>query len=279
MAGLASQPGQSPDEGEEFTQLSLWPPQDSSDPDQLSLADSTEVRYAAPVKALPSGEESPRQRLREVGPRGLSIAELLTLIVGSENVALARSVIAACQESREDFIAHLRHTSVEELVALRGIGEARAAAIVAAIELGKRVYQPRPQPGTVVDDPKVAAGALSQELMSESQERFAILFLDVRHRILSSQVLTIGSATETIANPREIFGEATRRRAVKIIVAHNHPSGSLEPSPEDIALTKQLLQSGKVLALPVLDHLILANGSYRSLRETTSLWSEVSQDD
>jgi DNA repair protein RadC len=114
--------------------------------------------------------------------------------------------------------------------------------------------------------------------MWQAQERFAVLLLDVKHRILASQVVTIGTATETLAHPREIFRECIRQGATRLIVAHNHPSGSLEPSPEDIQLTRQLLKAAQILGLPLLDHLILGNGDFVSLRDQTSLWQELPQE-
>ncbi len=101
--------------------------------------------------------------------------------------------------------------------------------------------------------------------------------LDSKNRIMAQRIVTIGTATETIAHPRDIFREVLRSGAVKVIVAHNHPSGSVDPSPEDIALTRQLLQASQFLSIPLLDHLILGNGNYNSLRETTALWAEFAE--
>jgi DNA repair protein RadC len=115
-----------------------------------------------------------------------------------------------------------------------------------------------------VDDPAVAAAALSHELMWQTQERFAILLLDVKHRLIGTQIITIGTATETLAHPRDIFREVLRQGATRAIVAHNHPSGNVEPSPEDISLTRQLLAGAHFLSLPILDHLILGNGNFAS---------------
>ena len=105
-----------------------------------------------------------------------------------------------------------------------------------------------------------------------------MVLLDIRHRLLGTKVITIGTATETLAHPREIFKEVIRNGAVRCIVAHNHPSGNLDPSPEDLSLTRQLLQGAQILAIPVLDHLIIGNGDYRSLRQSTQLWQETPQD-
>jgi DNA repair protein RadC len=173
----------------------------------------------------------------------------------------------------------LREVSIPELTAISGVGEAKAATILAAIELGKRVFQSRPAEHTIVDDPSIAAAALSQDLMWQPQERFAILMLDVKHRLLGTQVITIGTATETLAHPRDIFRAVLKQGATRVIVAHNHPSGNVEPSNEDIILTRQLLSGADFLGIPLLDHLILGNGNFLSLRQTTSLWNECPQDE
>lgn len=110
-------------------------------------------------------------------------------------------------------------------------------------------------------------------------ERFAVLLLDVKNRLLGTQVITIGTATETLAPPREIFREVIRQGATRVIVAHNHPSGNVEPSQEDIELTRQLLIGGQFLGIPVLDHLILGDGNHQSLREITTLWEDCPQGD
>jgi DNA repair protein RadC len=159
------------------------------------------------------------------------------------------------------------------------VGPAKATTILAGIELGKRVFQTRLAERSLIDSPASAAAALSHELMWQSQERFAVILLDVKHRLVGTQVITIGTATETLAHPREIFREVIRQGATRLIVAHNHPSGSVEPSPEDIALTRQLLSAAQVLGIPLLDHLILGNGDHRSLRQTTNLWEELPQGD
>jgi DNA repair protein radc len=119
--------------------------------------------------------------------------------------------------------------------------------------------------------------ALSGDLMWESQEHFAVLHLDVKHRLLSQQIVTRGTATETLSHPRETFRSAIKQGASRILVAHNHPSGCLDPSPEDLALTRQLLQAGQLLQIPVLDHLILGGGQFLSLRQRTNLWQEFPQ--
>ena len=115
--------------------------------------------------------------------------------------------------------------------------------------------------------------------MWQSAERFAVLLLDVKNQLLGLKVITIGTATETIAHPRDIFREIIRHGATRAIIAHNHPTGNVEPSKEDINLTEQILQGGQMLSLPIVDHLILGNGKYQSLRKMTKIWEEFPQGD
>jgi DNA repair protein RadC len=268
---------------EEWAQMGLWP-EESPHVSDLYYA-ASDIEHLRPTKRILSTctDNRPRDRLRAHGPRSLETEELLSLLLGtanypSQHLALdpVQSIIQAIGANGYDILRHLRHTTMEELQTLPGIGPARAAAIIAAIELGKRALIEIPPERTCIDDPAVAAELFSHDLMWEQQERFALLMLNIRNHFIGKRVVSIGTQTETLANPREIFGEALRCRAVRIIVAHNHPSGSVEPSPEDIALTRQLIEGGKLLDLPVLDHLILGDGKFRSLRQTTSLWQECS---
>ena len=137
----------------------------------------------------------------------------------------------------------------------------------------------RPPDKAIIDSPETAVAALSNELMWSGQERFAILLLDVKNRLLGTQLITIGTATETLAPPREIFREVLKQGATKTIVAHNHPSGSTQASQADLELTRQLLSGAKLLGIPLLDHVILAGGSWSSIRQTTDLWHECPQED
>ncbi|MGV0027711.1 RadC family protein [Phormidesmis priestleyi] len=243
------------------------------------------MTYNLRIADLPQSER-PRERLMAHGSKSLSTAELIAILLGTGQgagklsaVGLGQYILQQLGQHQRDPLGVLREVSIQELTQIPGIGPAKATTILAAIELGKRVYQSRPADKTVVDDPSVAAAALSHDLMWQSQERFAIVLLDVKHRLIGTQIITIGTATETLAHPRDIFREVIRQGATRAIIAHNHPSGNLEPSPEDISLTRQLLSGAQLLGLPVLDHLILGNGDYLSLRQTTSLWNELPQGD
>jgi DNA repair protein RadC len=227
--------------------------------------------------------ERPRERLLAYGAGSLASAELLAILLGTGQgagklsaIGLAQLILRHLSENQNlaDPIASLQNVTHQQLMQIHGVGEAKASTILAAVEIGKRVFLARPPDRAVVHSPQVAVSALSQDLMYQQQERFALLLLDSQHRILSKKILTIGTATETIAHPRDIFGEVLRGGAVKCMVAHNHPSGNVQPSQADLTLTEQLLAGSKILDIPLLDHLILGNGNFCSLRETTNLWND-----
>lgn len=243
------------------------------------------MTYCLRVADIPASER-PRERLIAQGAKYLSTAELVAILLGTGQgagklsaVGLGQYILQELSRHQRDPLTVLRDISVQELIQISGVGPAKATTILSAIELGKRVFQSRPVDRTVIDDPSVAAAALSGELMWQAQERFAILLLDVKHRLMGTQIITIGTATETLASPRDIFREVLRQGATRVIVAHNHPSGSLEPSPEDIHLTRQLLEGAQLLGVPLLDHLILGHDEFKSLRQTTTLWNECPQGD
>jgi DNA repair protein RadC len=220
------------------------------------------------------------------GSKTLATAELIAILLGTGQgagklsaIGLGQYILHELAKHDRDPLAVLRDVNPAELMQIPGIGPAKATTILAAIELGKRVFQSRPGDRTPIDSPAAAAAALSQDLMWQQQERFAVVLLDVKNCLLGTQVITIGTATETLAPPREIFREVIRQGATRVIVAHNHPSGSVEPSQEDINLTRQLLAGAQFLGIPLLDHLILGNGNYQSLREITTLWEEYPQGD
>ncbi|NJM57241.1 MAG: DNA repair protein RadC [Synechococcales cyanobacterium RU_4_20] len=241
------------------------------------------MTYSLRVADLPASER-PRERLVAEGKSHLSTAELLAILLGTGQgpgklsaVGLGDYILHRLGQNQRDPMAVLRDVSVAELTAIHGVGLAKASSILAAIELGKRVFQALPPERLPLESPEAAVAYLTPELMWEAQEHFAVLMLDIKNRPMATRVITIGTATETLAHPREIFREVIRTGSTRVIVAHNHPSGSVAPSPEDLALTRQLLQGAQVLGLPLLDHLILGGGQFTSLRQTTAIWDEYPQ--
>ena len=240
------------------------------------------MTYSLRIADLPVTER-PRERLLANGVKSLTTAELIAILLSTGQgkgklsaIGLGQHLLQQLSQNRRDSLDVLRNVKPQELMKIPGVGPAKAATIVAAVELGKRTFQFRPQEKAIIDNPAAAAAVLSQDLMWQNQERFAVLMLDVKNGLIGSQVITIGTATETLVHPREIFRESIRQGACKLIVGHNHPSGSLEPSEADIELTKQLLQGADYLDIPILDHLILGNGTHQSIRQLklADLWDE-----
>ncbi len=243
------------------------------------------MTYSLRIADLPS-QERPRERLLSLGAKNLTLAELLAILLGTGQgkgklsaVGLGQYILQQLGQHQRDPLDILRDISPHELMAMPGIGPAKATTILAAVELGKRVFQMSPLEKTVIESPQIAAAVLSNELMWQNNERFAVLLLDVKNRLLGTKIITIGTATETLIHPREVFRETIKQGASKLIVAHNHPSGGLEPSQEDLNSTEQLLKGGQYLGIPLLDHLILGNGNHQSIRQVTNLWDLFPQGD
>jgi len=238
------------------------------------------MAYSLRIVDLPASER-PRERLLAIGAKNLTAAELLAILLSTGQgkgklsaLGLGQHLLQQLSQHKRDPVDTLRDVSPQELMQISGIGPAKAATILAAIELGKRTFQFRPNQRATIDNPTAAAAALSQDLMWHNQERFAVLMLDSQNGLIGTQVITIGIAEQTIIHPREIFRESIKQGANKLIVAHNHPSGILEPSAEDLELTEQLLLGAEYLNIPILDHLILGNGNYQSIRQITHFWND-----
>ena len=149
----------------------------------------------------------------------------------------------------------------------------RLEKLQAAQELGRQLYVEETPLGEALDTPDKAV-AVFNCIAWEPTEKFAIACLDIKHRLLCCRILSSGTATQTIVHPREIFSVVMQAGGTRCVIAHNHPSGSTEPSQDDIELTRQLLDAAKVMDIPILDHLVVSHGDYMSLRATTGLWTD-----
>lgn len=244
------------------------------------------MTYSLRIADLPISER-PRERLMALGAKHLTTAELIAILLGTGQgkgklsaVGLGQYILQQLSQDQRDPMEVLRDIKHQELINIHGVGPAKATTILAAVELGKRAFLSRPSERTVIDNPTVAAAALSHDLMWQTQERLALLLLDAKNQLLGTKVMTIGTATETLAHPGEIFREVLRQGATRVIVAHNHPTGHVEPSEEDIALTEQLLKGAQLLSISLVDHLILGDGNYQSLRLIKQiLWDTYPQGD
>lgn len=218
------------------------------------------------IKDVPK-EDRPRERLLKYGAGHLSNQELLAILLGSGTKE--ESVITLSNRVLMHFegLKLLSDAIIEELMAIKGIGVAKGVLLLAAIELGKRMNQYRPDDKYVIRSPDDGADYIMEEMRSLKQEHFVTLFLNTKNQVIHRQTIFIGSLNASIVHPREVFREAVKRSAASIIVAHNHPSGDPSPSQEDIHVTKRLVESGKMIGIELLDHLIIGDRKFISLKE------------
>ncbi|HOU40481.1 MAG TPA: DNA repair protein RadC [Promineifilum sp.] len=211
--------------------------------------------------------DRPRERLIQIGAEALSTAELLAIVLRSglqgENVLrLAERLLI-----QFDHLPGLARASVTELTAANGIGPAKAAEIKAALEIGRRLVASSPEERPRVTTPDDAFHLLKSEMMFQEQEHLRLILLDTRNCVLRTPTLYVGSLNTSVVRVGELFRAAIRENAAALIITHNHPSGDPAPSPEDIAVTRQIVQAGKLLDVAVLDHIIIGHGRFVSLKQ------------
>lgn len=211
--------------------------------------------------------DRPRERLIRQGAASLSNQELIAILLRTGTKEASVLVLANRILSSFDKIQDLKDATIEEMTEVKGVGQAKAVQLLAAVEIGKRLYRKHSEGRYVIRSPEDAAAYLMTDMASLNQEHFVALFLNVKNEVLHKQTVFIGSLNSSIVHPREIFREAVKRSAASIIVAHNHPSGNPSPSPEDIEVTKRLLEAGSIMGIDVLDHVIIGDHSFISLKE------------
>lgn len=218
------------------------------------------------IKDVPK-EDRPRERLLKLGPAHLSNQEILSVLIGTGT--REESVMSVANRLLMHFegLDLLRNATIEELTAIKGIGTAKGVLILSAIELGKRMNEYKPNERYVIRSPEDGADYIMEEMRRLTQEHFVALFLNTKNQIIHRQTIFIGSLNASIVHPREVFREAVKRSAASIIVAHNHPSGDPAPSKEDINVTRRLVDSGKMIGIELLDHLIIGDRKFVSLKE------------
>jgi DNA repair protein RadC len=221
----------------------------------------------AMIRTAKDGFDSSPHSCLERGPSLASTAELVSCICRL-STAEAEAFLSEQVGPVIRVAAGLRNLNRDE-VASR-LSPARAAALLAAVELGRRAFGPVLLTD-LIDGPESAAAQFADIAYSDV-EQFAVLLLDIKNRLIAKQTISTGTLDETIAVPRDVFRLAVKMNAANIIVGHNHPSGESLPSPEDLSLTKGLIKAGETLGIPVLDHLIVSEGNFTSLRRTTELW-------
>jgi len=221
--------------------------------------------YRLTVKEMPE-DIRPRERLLQKGPAALSSGELLAILLRIGNrketaIDIANKILHHCNG-----LKGLANISVEELSSFQGVGLAKVAQIKAAIELGHRIYK---EVGVV--KPKITSPLDVVDLVMEMQfldkEHFKVITLSTKNHVIGIEEVSIGSLNSSIVHPREVFKRAVEKSAASVILIHNHPSGDPEPSKEDIQVTNRLVKAGEILGIEVLDHIIIGEGRYKSLKE------------
>ena len=228
--------------------------------------DEAQAEYRPMIRDLPV-DERPRERLAHAGEGALSMAELLAIILGTGVGGESALALATRLISRYGGLPGLARASFTELRAEKGLGPAKTAQLKAALELGRRMLMIAPEDRFVVRSPADVAQLLMAEMSHLEQEHFRVLYLDTRNRLLGSETVYVGSLNASHIRVSEVFREAVKRNCASIIVVHNHPSGDPTPSPEDVEVTRQLVAAGNLLDIEVLDHLIIGQQRFVSLRE------------
>ena len=211
--------------------------------------------------------DRPREKLQRLGAAALGDNELLAIVLGhGRSRASALDMANAVLEAADG--AHgLVRTRYDDLCAIPGIGQARAAQILAAVELGRRTLTRPLRERVQIVNARSAAEFLLPQYGSRSVEQFGIVLLDTKHRVIRTLVLSVGTVDASIVHPREVFGAASAAGAAALVLFHNHPSGDPRPSPDDVELTRRLAAAGVLMGIDVIDHVILADVRYYSFKE------------
>ncbi|NIW44046.1 MAG: DNA repair protein RadC [candidate division Zixibacteria bacterium] len=211
--------------------------------------------------------ERPRERLARLGPQALTNAELIAILirVGIEG----ENAVQVGQRLLNNFggIRGLHRASFSEVLQQRGVGKAKVATIKAAIELGRRLTLEAPEERPAINSPEDAVALVQYEMQALEKEHLRVILLDTRNHVMEINEVYRGSLNASVVRVGEVFTPAVRRNAASILVIHNHPSGDPSPSPEDISITRTLVEAGKLLEISVLDHIIIGQGKWVSLKE------------
>ena len=223
---------------------------------------------AAMVRDLPE-DERPREKLLASGAASLSDVELLAILLrtGTRTQSVLHVAEEVLANYRDRGLVSVVHMAPAELAEVKGIGQAKAATILAAVELGRRLASKAAEKFETIHGPEDVAAYAMPHFRYELREHFAVMLLDTKNHVLGMPTVSVGSLSASIVHPREVFRVAIQQAAASIILLHNHPSGDPSPSQEDIAVTEQLIKVGKIMDLPVLDHIIIGDNNFISLKE------------
>ncbi len=229
------------------------------------MADEQRDGYQARIRDLPATDR-PRERLRDAGPSALSNQELLAILLRTGSAKESALAQANRLLGRFRGLVGLARAGFAELCSERGLGEAKAAQVQAALELGKRLAAAQPEERAVIRSPEDVSNLMQGELGLLDQEHLRVLLINTRNQVLGMHEVYRGSVHTAVVRIGELFREALRQNAPCIILVHNHPSGDPAPSSEDISMTKQAIAAGELLDVEVLDHVIIAHARFASLK-------------
>ncbi len=220
------------------------------------------------VRDLPT-DERPREKLIKYGAGILSDAELLAILLRTGT--RSQSVIHLAEEILSRFkgkgITAITNMMPQEIAEVKGIGLVKAATVLAAVELGRRVATKAALQYDTINSPADAAAILMPQLRYEMREHFIVLLMDMKNHVIAMPTISIGGLSASLVHPREVFREAVRHSAATVILAHNHPSGDPAPSMEDRNVTNQMVKAGDVMGIPVVDHIIIGDNKFISFKE------------
>ena len=227
---------------------------------------SANSEYNVRIREIPSSER-PRERLRDLGAAALSTAELLAIILRTGSARQSVLNLASSLLARHGGLGGLARLSFADLVRERGVGEAKAAEMQATFQLALRLNALQPEERPFVRSPEDVNALLGGEMALLDQERLRVLLLNTRNQVLAVNEVYKGSVSTALVRTAELFREAVRQNAPSIILVHNHPSGDPSPSPDDVVMTKQAIEAGTVLGIELLDHVIIGDRRYASLKQ------------
>lgn len=230
-----------------------------------------ESGQALRLREVPESER-PRERMLRIGSAGMSNAELLAIILRTGTMRESAVTLSQRLLRETGGLRGLADLGVEQLCEQRGIGPAKALQLLSALELGRRMARTELEDKPVIRSPQDVSTLVMEDLRYLQQEHFVALFLNTKNRVIGRETLSVGSLNAAIVHPREVFRAAVKRSAASIICVHNHPSGDPAPSPEDIQLTNRLSEAGHIIGIEVLDHVIIGDRRFVSLKERGDMW-------
>lgn len=218
------------------------------------------------IKDIPEADR-PRERLIRYGSEALSNSELLAIILRTGTKSETAIDMANRLISSKEGLKFLSNCTIQELSQIKGIGNAKASQIKAAVELGKRIKNYRTDNRIKINCPEDIADLVMEDMRYLKKEYLRVIFLNTKNIVIDVKDLSIGSLNASVVHPREIYSEAIRRSSASIVICHNHPSGDPTSSQEDINITRRLHEVGKLVGIDLLDHVIIGDGCYISLKE------------